>query len=849
MKSRIPKWGSSLALLAAASLSVQGLQAEKVNRGADAGRNYGTQTGGSGELLYPPSYDECLAAGKPVLTRKDIYHPGWIDLNKNGRKDVYEDAAQPVERRLDDLLAQMTVEEMTAQMATLYGYTRVCKDYLPTVQWKNEHWKDGVGNIDEHLTGFFYYNRTNLPGVNYLWPASKHTWALNEVQRFFVEDTRLGVPAEFTDEGIRGVEHFKATDFPTQLGLGQTWDRALIHRVGEITAKEGSALGFNNVYAPILDVMRDPRWGRCEESYGEDPFLVSELAIQMVTGMQTHGVASTLKHFCIYADNKGAREGFSRVDPQCGPREAESIHLWPFERVIRTAQPLSVMSSYNDYDGVPIEGSPYYLTDVLRKRMGFKGYVVSDSDAVEYLSAKHRTAADFKDAVRQSVLSGLNIRTTFSAPETFTKPLRELVREGAIPKSVLMARVRDILRVKLWEGTFDAPYRPLKRADECVLNPAHVAVALQAARESLVLLKNENGLLPLDAARMHRIAVVGPNADDRNYAQGHYGPLCSPVTTVREALEAKFKGRAEVLYAKGCAFLDEHWPDTEVMWQPPTAKEQQEIDAAAALAQQADVVIAVVGDTPRGNPNIQGTSGENCSRTGIALTGRQDDLIRALAATGKPVVLVNISGRPTALNWANKVCPAILQAFFPGMEGGTAIVEALFGEYNPGGKLTCTFPKTAGQLQLNFPAKPAASSEAGGVAVKGLLWPFGHGLSYARFEYANLAITPKERRADGRITVRFEVTNRGARAGDEVPQMYVRQCVSSVTTYEQNLRGFERIHLQPGETKTVTFELEPDYLAIWNLAMKRVVEPGKFEVQIGASSKDIRLKGGFAIVN
>ena len=515
--------------------------------------------------------------------------------------------------------------------------------------------------------------------------------------------------------------------------------------------------------------------------------------------------------------------------------------------MIRAANPLGVMASYNDYDGVPIEGIPYYLTDILRKRMGFKGYVVSDSDAVEYLAEKHHTAADYKDAVRQSVLAGLNIRTTFNPPGTYTKPLRELVNEGAIPMSVLDERVREILRVKMWEGLFDTPFRPLKPADDIVLKPEHVAVALQAARESLVLLKNENSLLPLDAAKMHKIAVLGPNADDRNYAQAHYGPLFAPVTTVRDALEKKFHGQAEVLYAKGCAFLDENWPDTEIMWQPPTAKEQAEIDDAVALAKQADVAIVVVGDTPRGNPTIKGTSGENCSRTGISLTGRQDDLIRAVAATGKPVVIVNISGRPTALNWANKLCPAILQAFFPGMEGGTAIVEAIFGDYNPGGKLTCTFPKTTGQLQLNFPAKPAANTESKSVSVTGVLWSFGDGLSYTKFAYKNLVITPAQQTNGGNITVSFDVTNTGGREGDEIPQMYLHQLVSSVTTYEQNLRGFERIHLKPGETKAVTFTIEPDFLAIWNLEMQRVVEPGKFAVQIGSSSKDIRLKGGFEI--
>jgi beta-glucosidase len=801
-------------------------------------------------LLYPPTYDECMTSGRPVVTRTDIYHDGWIDLNKNGREDVYEDPTQPADRRVDDLLSQMTLDEKTAQLATLYGYDRVLKDYLPTTNWAHAFWHDGVANIDEQLNGYPYC-RENLPGTNFMWPASRHAWALNEVQRFFIEDTRLGVPAEFTDEGIRGVESYKATDFPTELGLGQTWDRDLIRQVGEVEGREAHALGYANVYAPIMDVMRDPRWGRCLESYGEDPFLVSELAIQMVKGMQGQGIVSTMKHFCIYSDNEGAREGYARDNPRCSPRETEMIHLWPYERVIREANPLGVMCSYNDYDGVPIAGSHYYLTDVLRTRFGFKGYVVSDSDAVEYLWKKHHVAATYKDAVRQTVMAGLNVRTTFSPPDVYVKPLRELVKEGAIPMSVLDDRVRDVLRVKMWEGLFDHPYRPLTNADAAVLNPQNIAVALRAARECLVLLKNANNLLPLDAAKIKTIALCGPNADDPDYAHDHYGPLATHVVTVREALEKKF-GPSAVLYTKGCDIFDAHWPDTEIMRLPPTPSEQAAIDQAVANARQADVAIVVVGDMPRGLPGIRSSVGENSSRTGIELTGRQDDLIRAVAATGKPTIVVDISGRPVALNWADRVCPAILQAFFPGMEGGRAIVEALFGDYNPGGKLTCTFPKTAGQLEMNFPTKPAANDEPTGpdrVNVAGLLWPFGFGLSYTTFKYSQLEIEPRQQTTNGDITIRFDLTNTGAHTGDEIPQLYVNQEVSSVTTWEKRLCGFDRVHLEPGETKTVTMTIAPECLAIWNQEMKRVVEPGKFKVMVGASSADIRLTGEFEMTH
>jgi beta-glucosidase len=811
-----------------------------------------TSRGPASPLLYAPTYDECMRSGKPVVMRKDIYHDGWIDLNKNGRKDIYEDQTQPEDKRLDDLIGQMNLDEKTVQCATLYGYRRVLADYLPTVSWGTKDlWKDGVANIDEHLTGWPYWKQSpDVPGAAYMWPASKHAWALNEVQRFFIEDTRLGVPAEFTDEGIRGVEHYHATAFPTQLGMGATWDRALVRQVGEVTGREGFALGYDNVYSPIMDVIRDPRWGRCLESYGEDPYLVSELAIEEVRGVQSQGVAATMKHFAVYSNAKGAREGNSRTDPQIAPREVEMLHLWPWERVIRAANPLGAMSSYNDYDGIPITGSSYFLTDVLRRRMGFQGYVVSDSDAVEYLYRKHHVAADMKEAVRQSIMAGLNVRTNFQQPSLYVLPLRELVREGKVPMAVLDARVRDVLRVKMREGLFDRPYRPLDKPDSVVMSPAHLAVARQASRESIVLLKNDNNLLPLDPARIATIAVSGPNADNPYHTLGHYGPSEVPVVTVRHALETRFAGKARVLYSQGADFFDEKWPDTEIFHDPPTAKEQQLIDEAVANARQADIAIVVVGDQYNGVPGVRGTVGENASRTSIDLTGRQDDLIRAVAATGKPTIIVDISGRAVALNVAKRASAAILQAFLPGMYGGEAIVDCLFGDYNPGGKLTTTFPKTTGQLELNFPTKPAANVEQAGrdpLSVTGVLWPFGFGMSYTTFRYANLRISPAQTTEDRDVAVTFELTNTGRREGDEIPQLYIRQYVSSTINWEQSLRGFDRVHLKPGETRTVSFTVPPSMLAIWNQAMKRVVEPGKYEAQIGASSSDIRLKGDFEI--
>ena len=797
----------------------------------------------SGTLLSAQKTAKIPAYYKPA--KSEMYHKGWIDFNKNGIKDIYEDPAATLDARIENLLQQMTLEEKTCQMVTLYGYKRVLKDALPTPEWKQMLWKDGIGAIDEHLNGFQQWGLPPSDNEN-VWPASRHAWALNEIQRFFVEDTRLGIPVDFTNEGIRGVESYKATNFPTQLGLGHTWNRELIHQVGLITGREARMLGYTNVYAPILDVGRDQRWGRYEEVYGESPYLVAELGIEMVRGLQhNHQVAATAKHFAAYSNNKGAREGMARVDPQMPPREVENIHIYPFKRVIREAGLLGVMSSYNDYDGIPIQGSYYWLTTRLRKEMGFRGYVVSDSDAVEYLYTKHNIAKDMKEAVRQSVEAGLNVRCTFRSPDSFVLPLRELVKEGGLSEEVINDRVRDILRVKFLIGLFDAPYQTdLAGADDEVEKEANEAVALQTSRESVVLLKNTDNTLPLNIDKIKKIAVCGPNADEEGYALTHYGPLAVEVTTVLEGIREKAQGKAEVLYTKGCDLVDAHWPESEIMEYPLTPDEQAEIDRAAANARQADVAVVVLGGGQR-------TCGENKSRTSLELPGHQLKLLQAVQATCKPVILILINGRPLSVNWADKFVPAILEAWYPGSKGGTAVADILFGDYNPGGKLTVTFPKTVGQIPFNFPYKPASQIDGGKnpgpdgnmSRINGALYPFGYGLSYTTFEYSDLEITPKVITPNQKATVRLKVTNTGKRAGDEVVQLYTRDILSSVTTYEKNLAGFERIHLKPGESKEIVFTLDRKHLELLNADMKWTVEPGEFAIMAGASSEDIRLNG------
>ena len=531
---------------------------------------------GGSTLLCAQKTVKIPAVYKPV--KSEMYKKGWTDFNKNGVKDVYEDPNASLDARIEDLLSQMTLEEKTCQMVTLYGYKRVLKDDLPTPEWKQMLWKDGIGAIDEHLNGF---QQWGLPPSDnpYVWPASRHAWALNEVQRFFIEETRLGIPVDFTNEGIRGVESYRATNFPTQLGLGHTWNRELIRQIGLITGREArmlhAAYHFNTQFG------------------------------------------NEVRRFSIY---------------------------------FLIASPTLVTADIED-------GS----VDIgISQHTGFQGYVVSDSDAVEYLYTKHSTAKDMKEAVRQSVEAGLNVRCTFRSPDSYVLPLRELVKEGGLSEEVINDRVRDILRVKFLVGLFDAPYQTdLAGADKEVEKAENEALALQASRESLVLLKNENNVLPLDINNVKKIAVCGPNADEEGYALTHYGPLAVEVTTVLEGIRQKTEGKAEVLYTKGCDLVDANWPESELIDYPMTDNEQAEIDKAVENARQADVAVVVLGGGQR-------TCGENKSRSSLDLPGRQLKLLQAVQATGKPVVLVLINGRPLSINWADKFVPAILEAWYPG---------------------------------------------------------------------------------------------------------------------------------------------------------------------------------------
>lgn len=765
-------------------------------------------------------------------TPDGIYHKGWIDFNKNGKMDLYENPKAPLEDRVQDLLSQMTLEEKTCQMATLYGSVRVLKDALPQDNWKTEVWKDGIGNIDEEHNGLGAFKS------EYSFPYAKHVDAKHTIQRWFVEKTRLGIPVDFTNEGIRGLCHDRATYFPAQCGQGATWNKKLIARIGEVEAKEAVALGYTNIYSPILDIAQDPRWGRCVETYGEDPYLVGELGKQMITSLQKYNLVATPKHFAVYSIPIGGRDGKTRTDPHVAPREMRTLYIEPFRMAFQEAGALGVMSSYNDYDGEPITGSYHFLTEILRQEWGFKGYVVSDSEAVEFISNKHKVADTYEDGIAQAVNAGLNIRTHFTPPADFILPLRKAVDDGKISQETLDKRVAEILRIKFWLGLFDNPYRGNgKQAEQIVHSKEHQAVSLEAARQSLVLLKNETHLLPLSKS-IRSIAVIGPNADEQTQLICRYGPANAPIKTVYQGIK-ELLPHAEVIYKKGCDIIDPHFPESEILDFPKTAEEVRLMQEVIRAAKQAEVVVMVLG----GN---ELTVREDRSRTSLNLPGRQEELLKAVCATGKPVILVMLDGRASSINYAAAHVPAILHAWFPGEFCGQAVAEALFGDYNPGGRLAVTFPKSVGQIPFAFPFKPG-SDESSSTSVYGALYPFGHGLSYTTFTYSDLHISPSHQGVQGDIHVSCKIKNTGKIKGDEVVQLYLRDEISSVTTYTKVLRGFERISLKAGEEQTVHFRLRPQDLGLWDKNMNFRVEPGSFKVMLGASSTDIRLHGQFEI--
>lgn len=756
---------------------------------------------------------------------KKIYQKGWIDLNKNRRKDTYEDPAKTVEERVNDLLSQMTLEEKTCQLATVYGYGAVLKSRLPEPFWKDSIWKDGLGNIDEQLTG--------LRGDTvYAFPYAQHTTALNIIQCWFIEETRLGVPVDFTGEGIRGLNHMKATYFPSQLAQASTFNAPLVRKIGEVTGREARALGYTNIYSPILDVATDPRWGRIEETYGSDPYLVSRLGTENVLGMQSQRVAATGKHFAVYSIPFAGMDGYVRTHPMVSEREMYMKYLQPFEAAIRNAKMMGVMVSYNDYDGEPIIVSKKFLTDFLRKKFGFKGYTVSDSHAFEDIMDKYNMTDDIEIAATLALTAGLNVRTNFSSSTPFILAVRAAVKKGLITQEVLNERVGEVLSVKFRLGLFDNPYVLDPKATEIVHNLEAQSLALDAARQSIVLLKNNNQLLPLTKNSNATLAVIGPNAKELRGMMSRYGPLHVKMKTIFEGVQDAFPQKT-ILYAKGCDHTDPNFPQSDIEHFPLNSIEDSLLKEAEVVAARADVVILSVGD------NLK-TVGESASRISLDLPGRQNELIDRMVASGKPIVLVHTGGRPASFVKAAKHVDAIIENFYAGEFGATALGNILSGQYNPSGKLPLGILKNVGQVPLAFPMMVADAGK-GNAAITGYLYPFGHGLSYTGFEYTDLKVDASLFASSDRIGVHFRVKNNGNIAGEEVAQIYFRDNQASLVVYEKELCGFERVSLAPGEQKEVIVWIDRNSLSIVTQKLEKVFEPGDFTIFAGSSSEDIRL--------
>ncbi len=761
---------------------------------------------------------------------------------------LYRDAAQPIQARVEDLLARMTLEEKAAQTVTFRvgGLGGGLLERVPREEMRSFMVRMGAaadidfsamaerperisyvnedGDLDlERATAYLKSSPGGFSSGAVSSSPRKNAQIANALQRIAAEETRLGIPYLLVGEGLHGHVAAGATIFPQAIGMASTWDPDLIGRIGRVIGTEARAVGTHELFAPVLDLGRDPRWGRTEETYGEDPHLAARMGVAMVKGMQgarlsdPDAVSCGGKHFGGHGEPLGGRDSNMEGITE---RDLREIHLRTFEAAVKEAGARCIMAAYHALDGVPCHANRWLLTEVLRQEWGFLGHVVSDAGGVEGLHNKHRVAADFYEAAKLTLEAGLD---AFLAMGTdFASILVDLVRQGRMAESTLNQAVRWILRLKFELGLFDDPYVDPDRAEAICNAPEHRALALQAARESIVLLKNEGNLLPL-SRDVRSILVAGPNADSPWNQLGDYSGE-APVVTVLEGVRNKVGASAQVRYARGCGIKD---------------GATDGIAEAVAAAQESDLAILVLGESSW----TEGmTGGEGNDRAELDLPGAQQQLLEAVCATGTPVVLVLINGRPLTINWAAEHVPAILEAWYPGQEGGTAIADVLWGDYSPGGKLPITFPRTVGQLPLYYNYKPTGRAYDYVLTEFAPLFPFGYGLSYTQFAYRDLTIEPEAIAPAGQVRVSVTVQNVGDRAGDEVVQLYINDVISSVVTPVIELKGFQRIHLEPGESRTVRFVLGPKELALLDRHLEPVVEPGEFEVMVGG------LKGAFRVI-
>lgn len=762
-------------------------------------------------------------------------------------KAVYLDPAQPTERRVNDLLSRMTLDEKLAQLSAVWVY-----ELLEEMTFSDEKARkligSGIGQI------------TRIGGASNLGPVASAELA-NRIQAFLVENTRLGIPAIVHEECCSGYMAKGATCFPQIIGLASTWEPELAEKMTSVIRTQMKSVGAHQGLAPVLDVTRDPRWGRVEETFGEDPYLVSRMGTSYVKGLQgadlKQGIISTGKHFVGYGMSEG---GMNWSPAHLLPRELREVFLTPFEAAIREAGLASIMNAYHELDGIPCGSSKELLTAILRNHLGFDGIVVSDYMAINMLADYHHVAKDKGEAARLALEAGIDLE--LPSTDCYGQPLRQAVEGGTIGESLLDEAVRRVLRMKFLLGLFENPYVDVERVSEVFDTPEQRTLARQIAQRSIVLLKNEGDLLPLKKA-ISSIAVIGPNADSIRNMLGDYaypahiefmefmlsgdvietptpgkmelGDTYVPMRSVLEGIKGRISPQTRLYYAKGCDV---------------TGESREGFAEAIAVARKSEVVVLVVGGKSGLTPDC--TCGEFRDRADIGLPGVQEELVRAIYETGTPVVAVLINGRPYAIPWIAEHIPAIVEAWLPAEEGGEAVADVLFGDYNPGGKLPITFPRAVGQIPIFYGHKPSGGRSflyGDYVSLSARpLFPFGHGLSYTRFAFDNLQIAPKQVGAEGKVRISVEVKNVGEREGDEVVQLYVHDVLSSVTRPVKELKGFKRITLEPGEKRTVTFTLAVSQLGFYNRDMEFVVEPGAVEVMVGSSSEDIRLSGEFEII-
>ncbi len=733
---------------------------------------------------------------------------------------AYRNPKLAIEDRVADLLSRMTLEEKVEQIAG-------SRD-------RQAHVIDPTGTFTDE-TARAILSRWWDPDIEF--PPKRAAILRNALQRYQREKTRLGIPQLFMGEALHGFMEYGSTSFPQAIGLASTWDPPLVKQVFTAAGQEARATGVGLVFTPVLDLARDPRWGRTEETYGEDPYLVSRMAVAAVTGLQGDNffiggdhVMATMKHFAVHGQPEG---GTNTAPGNISERVIRETFLVPFEAAVKEGRVGSVMASYNEIDGIPSHINHWLLDKVLRQEWGFPGFVTSDGNGLQMLVETHHVAAGKADAARLAIAAGVDYDLSDGS---VYRTLLEQVRQGIVPQAQLDLAVSRILAAKFRLGLFDNPFVDPDAAERATNNPEHRKVALKAAQETIVLLKNEKNLLPLDLNKLKTIAVIGPNADQLHLGGYSRNPLHG--VTILQGIQDRVGSKAKVVYAEGCRFTNKHqdwhgWFDDNVGLIDP-ATQQDKIKEAVATAKSADVAVLVVGENE--STNREAWSEQHLGdRDSLDLLGAQNQLVKEVVETGTPTVVLLINGRPLSINYIAEHVPAILEGWYLGEEGGTAAANVLFGDVNPGGKLPITFPHSVGDLPDYYNHKPSANRTYA-FSTREPLFPFGFGLSYTTFKFENLHVQPSQIQTGGTARVTVDVSNTGDREGDEVAQMYIHQRVASVTRPVMALKGFQRITLKPGEKRTVEFTVTPDALSLLDVDMRRVVEPGAFDIMVGPSS-------------